>query len=110
MFLEFRDSLASIISLASGRFSNTAKHDSRPEKPFILIFNIEKDFAFSAAFLIFAGVSTDNVKAVFLGLASGIFKSSDIDLDGPLLLLKDRKSSMNYEKGIVHPAKRELWG
>lgn len=33
-----------------------------------------------------------------------------IDLDGPLLLLKDRKSSMNYEKGIVHPAKRELWG
>ena len=33
-----------------------------------------------------------------------------IDLDGPLLLLKDRKSSMNYEKGIIHPAKRELWG
>ena len=33
-----------------------------------------------------------------------------IDLDGPLLLLKDRKSSMNYENGIIHPAKRELWG
>ena len=29
-----------------------------------------------------------------------------IDLDGPLLLLKDRKSGMNYEKGIIHPAKK----
>ena len=33
-----------------------------------------------------------------------------IDLDGPLLLLKDRKPGMNYEKGIIHPAKRSLWG
>jgi hypothetical protein len=33
-----------------------------------------------------------------------------IDLDGPLLLLKDRKPGMNYEKGIIHPAERSLWG
>ena len=69
IFLTSRDSLASIISFASGRVSNAAKHASKPAKPLILIFNIEKETAFSAAFLIFSGVSIDNVKAVFLGFA-----------------------------------------
>lgn len=33
-----------------------------------------------------------------------------IDLDGPLLLLKDRKSGMDYKQGIIYPATKELWG
>lgn len=33
-----------------------------------------------------------------------------IDLDGPLLLAKDRDKAMRYEGPIVHPPERELWG
>ena len=33
-----------------------------------------------------------------------------IDLDGPLLLAKDRKKGLRYEGPIIHPAKPELWG
>jgi hypothetical protein len=33
-----------------------------------------------------------------------------IDLDGPLLLLKDRKSSMNYEKGYNTSRKKRIMG
>lgn len=33
-----------------------------------------------------------------------------IDLDGPLLLAKDRKKGLRYEGPIVHPPTRELWG
>jgi hypothetical protein len=33
-----------------------------------------------------------------------------IDLDGPLLLAKDRHSAMRYEGSIVYPAERSLWG
>lgn len=33
-----------------------------------------------------------------------------IDLDGPLLLAKDRKKSLHYEGPIIHPPSRELWG
>jgi len=27
-----------------------------------------------------------------------------------LLLLKDRKSGMDYKQGIIYPATKELWG
>ena len=33
-----------------------------------------------------------------------------IDLDGPLLLAKDRDKAMHYEGPIIHPPKRDLWG
>ena len=33
-----------------------------------------------------------------------------IDLDGPLLLAKDRKKGLRYEGPVIHPPRRELWG
>ena len=33
-----------------------------------------------------------------------------IDLDGPLLLAKDRKKGLRYEGPVIHPPLRELWG
>jgi L-alanine-DL-glutamate epimerase-like enolase superfamily enzyme len=33
-----------------------------------------------------------------------------VDLDGPLLLERDRESGLNYEGEIVYPAVAELWG
>jgi L-alanine-DL-glutamate epimerase-like enolase superfamily enzyme len=33
-----------------------------------------------------------------------------VDLDGALLLAKDRPHSLRYEGSLVHPAERDLWG
>jgi len=33
-----------------------------------------------------------------------------VDLDGPLLLAKDRKPGLLYEGALVHPPESELWG
>jgi L-alanine-DL-glutamate epimerase-like enolase superfamily enzyme len=33
-----------------------------------------------------------------------------VDLDGPLLLARDREHGLRYEESLVHPATRELWG
>jgi L-alanine-DL-glutamate epimerase-like enolase superfamily enzyme len=33
-----------------------------------------------------------------------------VDLDGPLLLARDRPDGLTYEGSIVHPPPRELWG
>ena len=33
-----------------------------------------------------------------------------IDLDGPLLLAKDRKKGLRYEGALIHPPSKELWG
>lgn len=33
-----------------------------------------------------------------------------VDLDGPLLLAKDRPDGLAYEGSLIHPASRELWG
>lgn len=33
-----------------------------------------------------------------------------VDLDGPLLLARDRESALRYEGSLVHPPERELWG
>jgi len=33
-----------------------------------------------------------------------------IDLDGPLLLSKDRKKGLHYEGPIIHPPSKEFWG
>ncbi|MGL4243603.1 MAG: enolase C-terminal domain-like protein, partial [Beijerinckiaceae bacterium] len=33
-----------------------------------------------------------------------------VDLDGPLLLARDREPGLLFEGSIVHPPERELWG
>lgn len=33
-----------------------------------------------------------------------------VDLDGPLLLARDREPSLRYEGSLVYPPERELWG
>ena len=33
-----------------------------------------------------------------------------VDLDGPLLLARDRPNGLRYEGSIVHPASKALWG
>ena len=33
-----------------------------------------------------------------------------VDLDGPLLLARDREPAMRYEADLLYPAPRELWG
>jgi L-Ala-D/L-Glu epimerase len=33
-----------------------------------------------------------------------------VDLDGPLLLARDRDPPMDYDERGVHPAPRALWG
>jgi L-Ala-D/L-Glu epimerase len=33
-----------------------------------------------------------------------------VDLDGPLILARDRPHGLRYEQSLVHPATRELWG
>jgi len=33
-----------------------------------------------------------------------------VDLDGPLLLARDRAAGLRYEGSVVHPPQRELWG
>ncbi len=37
-------------------------------------------------------------------------QASWVDLDGPLLLAKDRDHGIRYERGIMQPAERVLWG
>ena len=36
--------------------------------------------------------------------------ASWIDLDGPLLLARDRENGIRYERGVMSPADRNLWG
>jgi len=36
--------------------------------------------------------------------------ASVVDLDGPLLLARDRKNGLRYEGSLVHPASSVLWG
>jgi L-alanine-DL-glutamate epimerase-like enolase superfamily enzyme len=33
-----------------------------------------------------------------------------VDLDGPLLLARDRENGLTYEGGLVHPPSPALWG
>ena len=33
-----------------------------------------------------------------------------VDLDGPLLLAKDRENGLRYAESLVYPPARELWG
>lgn len=33
-----------------------------------------------------------------------------VDLDGPLLLAKDREPGLQFDGSLIHPTPRELWG
>lgn len=48
-----------------------------------------------------------------LGMAPALLLAQDTafaDLDGPLLLARDRVPGLTYEGSLVHPPKPELWG
>ena len=63
----------------------------------------------SKGFIIMAGcmVGTSLAMAPIMMLESF---ADYIDLDGPLLLAKDRKKGLRYEGPVIHPPARELWG
>jgi L-alanine-DL-glutamate epimerase-like enolase superfamily enzyme len=51
--------------------------------------------------------------ATSLAMAPALLVAQDadwVDLDGPLLLARDRVPCLAYEGALVHPAPRELWG
>lgn len=52
-------------------------------------------------------VATSLAMAPPLLLAQG---ADLVDLDGPLLLARDREPGLRYDGSIVHPAPRALWG
>ena len=48
-----------------------------------------------------------------LGMAPAVLLAQNadfVDLDGPLLLAKDRDGGLKYEGSMVYPPERELWG
>ena len=48
-----------------------------------------------------------------LGVAPALLvagKAKFVDLDGPLLLAKDRPDGLRYEGSLVHPPSPALWG
>ncbi|MBX3570298.1 MAG: dipeptide epimerase [Rhizobiaceae bacterium] len=48
-----------------------------------------------------------------LGMAPAVLLAQDadyVDLDGPLLLSRDRSPALRYDGSLVHPPSRELWG
>ncbi len=52
-------------------------------------------------------VATSLAMAPALLLAS---RARFVDLDGPLLLARDRPDGLRYEGSVIHPPARELWG
>jgi L-Ala-D/L-Glu epimerase len=52
-------------------------------------------------------VATSLAMAPALLLAS---RARFVDLDGPLLLARDRPDGLRYEGSIIHPPSRDLWG
>ncbi len=52
-------------------------------------------------------VATSLAMAPAVLLAQG---ADVVDLDGPLLLARDRAPGLRYEAGMVYPPERELWG
>jgi hypothetical protein len=37
-------------------------------------------------------------------------KAQFVDLDGPLLLARDREPGIRYEGSLMHPPPADLWG
>ncbi|MEM7170914.1 MAG: N-acetyl-D-Glu racemase DgcA [Pseudomonadota bacterium] len=68
-----------------------------------------KAAAEAAGFGIMVGcmVATSLAMAPALLVAQG---AAIVDLDGPLLMAKDRANGLTFEGSLVHPPKAELWG
>ncbi len=59
------------------------------------------------------GVMVGCMVGTSLAMAPAVFVAQDadfIDLDGPLLLAKDRETPLGYEGSLVSPPRPELWG
>ena len=67
------------------------------------------DAARALGFKIMVGcmVATSLAMAPAVLLAQG---ADWVDLDGPLLLARDREPALRYEGGLLHPAPSQLWG
>ena len=51
--------------------------------------------------------------ATSLAMAPALLVAQDarwVDLDGPLLLARDRDPGLTYQDSVVHPPPPELWG
>ena len=68
-----------------------------------------RDAAKAMGFKVMAGcmVGTSLAMAPALYLAQG---AEFVDLDGPLLLARDREPALRYDGSLVFPPSRELWG
>jgi L-alanine-DL-glutamate epimerase-like enolase superfamily enzyme len=51
--------------------------------------------------------------ATSLAMAPALLLAQDadwVDLDGPLLLARDRAPALDIRNGMISPASRDLWG
>ena len=51
--------------------------------------------------------------ATSLSMAPAVFvaqRATFVDLDGPLLLARDRAPGLRYDGSTIHPPQRALWG
>jgi L-Ala-D/L-Glu epimerase / N-acetyl-D-glutamate racemase len=58
-------------------------------------------------------VMVGSMVATSLAMAPALLVAQDaewVDLDGPLLLARDRVPGLAYEGGIIAPPRPELWG
>jgi L-Ala-D/L-Glu epimerase len=71
-----------------------------------LALHIEAE-ALGFAIMVGCMVSTSLAMAPALILAA---KAQFVDLDGPLLLARDRPEGLRYDGSLIHPAQPDLWG
>jgi L-alanine-DL-glutamate epimerase-like enolase superfamily enzyme len=58
-------------------------------------------------------IMVGSMVATSLSMAPALLVAQDagwVDLDGPLLLERDRDPGLTYESGLIYPAPPELWG
>jgi L-alanine-DL-glutamate epimerase-like enolase superfamily enzyme len=58
-------------------------------------------------------VMVGSMVATSLAIAPALLVAQDaewVDLDGPLLLARDRVPGLSYEGGMIAPPPPELWG
>jgi L-alanine-DL-glutamate epimerase-like enolase superfamily enzyme len=59
------------------------------------------------------GIMVGCMVGTSLGMAPAVLLAQDadfVDLDGPLLLARDRSPALRYEGSLVHPPETALWG
>jgi len=50
------------------------------------------------------------VTASTISLAASAQRARFVDLDGPLLLAKDRAGGLRYDGSLIYPPESALWG